>query len=238
MKSIAAIDLLNHQVVRLVKGKLDNITIYSKDPIEIAKRWKAEGADGLHIVDLDLALNTGKCNTELILKIVDLVDIPIQIAGGIRSINTINKLLDKNKLIRIVLGTIAFKDPQIIKKITKKKLCRTILAVDHNNENIMISGWKEFSGMKLFDAIDLYHKLGIDNFLLTNIDKDGTLEGADIDTIVKINKIFKDIKIISSGGISDIIDIIKLRNIKCDAVILGKALYDNRLSINQVQKVI
>ncbi|MGN6613893.1 MAG: HisA/HisF-related TIM barrel protein [Candidatus Nitrosocosmicus sp.] len=238
MKSIAAIDLLNHQVVRLVKGKLDNITIYSKDPIEIAKRWKAEGADGLHIVDLDLALNTGKCNTELILKIVDLVDIPIQIAGGIRSINTINKLLDKNKLIRIVLGTIAFKDPQIIKKITKKKLCRTILAVDHNNENIMISGWKEFSGMKLFDAIDLYHKLGIDNFLLTNINKDGTLEGADIDTIVKINKIFKDIKIISSGGISDIIDIIKLRNIKCDAVILGKALYDNRLSINQVQKVI
>ncbi|HEX5518868.1 MAG TPA: HisA/HisF-related TIM barrel protein [Candidatus Nitrosocosmicus sp.] len=238
MKSIAAIDLLNHQVVRLVKGKLDNITIYSKDPIETAKRWKAEGADGLHIVDLDLALNTGKCNTELILKIVDLVDIPIQIAGGIRSINTINKLLEKNKLIRIVLGTIAFKDPEIIKKITKKKLCRTILAVDHNNENIMISGWKEFSGMKLFDAIDLYHKLGIDNFLLTNINKDGTLEGADIDTIVKINKIFKDIKIISSGGISDIIDIIKLRNIKCDAVILGKALYDNRLSINQVQKVI
>lgn len=238
MKSIAAIDLLDHQVVRLVKGKLENITIYSKDPIETAKKWKDDGADGLHIVDLDLALNTGKSNTELILKIVDSVDIPIQIAGGIRSLNNINKMLEKDKLLKVVLGTIAFKDPEIIKKITKKKLCRIILAVDHDNENIMISGWKEFSGMKLFDAIDLYHKLGIDNFLLTNINKDGTLEGADIDTIVKINKIFKDIKIISSGGISDIIDIIKLRNIKCDAVILGKALYDNRLSINQVQKVI
>lgn len=238
MKSIAAIDLLDHQVVRLVKGKLENITIYSKDPIETAKKWKDDGADGLHIVDLDLALNTGKSNTELILKIVDSVDIPIQIAGGIRSLNNINKLLEKDKLLKVVLGTIAFKDPEIIKKITKKKLCRIILAVDHDNENIMISGWKEFSGIKLFDAIELFHKLGIDNFLLTNINKDGTLEGPDIDTLVKINKIFKDIKIISSGGISTIIDIIKLRNTNCDAVILGKALYDNCISINQVQKVI
>lgn len=238
MKSIAAIDLLDHQVVRLVKGKLENITIYSKDPIETAKKWKDDGADGLHIVDLDLALNTGKSNTELILKIVDSVDIPIQIAGGIRSLNNINKLLEKDKLLKVVLGTIAFKDPEIIKKITKKKLCRIILAVDHDNENIMISGWKEFSGIKLFDAIELFHKLGIDNFLLTNINKDGTLEGPDIDTLVKINKVFKDIKIISSGGISTIIDIIKLRNTNCDAVILGKALYDNCISINQVQKVI
>jgi phosphoribosylformimino-5-aminoimidazole carboxamide ribotide isomerase len=102
----------------------------------------------------------------------------------------------------------------------------------------MISGWKEFSGMKLLDAIDVYHKLGINNFLLTNIDKDGTLEGADIDTLVKIKNIFKDVKVISSGGISNIIDIIRLRNTNCDAVILGKALYDNRISINQVKQVI
>jgi len=113
-----------------------------------------------------------------------------------------------------------------------------ILAVDHNKENVMISGWKEFSGMKLFDAVELYQKIGINNFLLTNIDKDGTLEGPDVETIVRISKKFKDIKIISSGGISNILDIIKLRNTKCYAVILGKALYDNKISINQVQKVI
>jgi len=238
MKSIAAIDLINGQVVRLINGKLENKIIYSNDPIEIAKKWEADGVDSLHLVDLDLALNTGKNNTELILKIVDIVKIPIQIAGGIRSINTINKLLEKNKLLKVVIGTMAFKNPGIIKKISKKRLCRIILAVDHNNENIMISGWKEFSGMKLFDAIELYQNIGINNFLLTNIDKDGTLEGADVETIVRINKKFKDIKIISSGGISNILDIIKLRNTKCYAVILGKALYDNKLSINQVQKVI
>jgi phosphoribosylformimino-5-aminoimidazole carboxamide ribotide isomerase len=102
----------------------------------------------------------------------------------------------------------------------------------------MISGWKEYSGMKLFDAIKYYQKLGIDNFLLTNINKDGTLEGPDIDTLVRINNVFKDIKITSSGGISNIIDIIRLRNTKCHAVILGKALYDKQLTINQVQKVI
>ncbi len=238
MKSIAAIDLIDNQVVRLVNGKLENKTIYSNDPLEIAKKWEFEGVDGLHIVDLDLALNTGKNNTELILKIVDLVNIPIQIAGGIRTINTINKLLERNKYLNVVLGTMAFKEPEILKKITKKRLCRIIIAVDHNNENIMISGWKEFSGMKLFDAIKLFQELGINNFLLTNINKDGTLEGPDIDTLVRLNNNFKDIKIISSGGISNIIDIIKLRNTNCHAVILGKALYDKQLTINQVQKVI
>jgi phosphoribosylformimino-5-aminoimidazole carboxamide ribotide isomerase len=238
MKSIAAIDLIDNQVVRLVKGKLENKTIYSNDPIETAKKWESEGIDGLHIVDLDLALNTGKNNTDLILKIVDLVNIPIQIAGGIRTINTINKLLEKNKSLNIVLGTMAFKEPETLKKITKKKLCRVIIAIDHNNENIMISGWKEYSGMKLFDAIKYYQNLGIDNFLLTNINKDGTLEGPDIDTLVRINNVFKDIKITSSGGISNIIDIIRLRNTNCHAVILGKALYDKQLTINQVQKVI
>ncbi|MER5175580.1 MAG: 1-(5-phosphoribosyl)-5-[(5-phosphoribosylamino)methylideneamino] imidazole-4-carboxamide isomerase [Candidatus Nitrosocosmicus sp.] len=238
MKSIAAIDLIDNQVVRLVNGKLENKTIYSNDPLETAKKWEFEGVDGLHIVDLDLALNTGKNNTELILKIVDLVNIPIQIAGGIRTINTINKLLEKNKSLNVVLGTMAFKEPEILKKITKKKLCRIIIAVDHHNENIMISGWKEFSGMKLFDAIKLFQELGINNFLLTNINKDGTLEGPDIDTLVRLNNNFKDIKIISSGGISNIIDIIKLRNTNCHAAILGKALYDKQLTINQVQKVI
>jgi phosphoribosylformimino-5-aminoimidazole carboxamide ribotide isomerase len=238
MKSIAAIDLIDNQVVRLVKGKLENKTIYSNDPIETAKKWESEGVDGLHLVDLDASLNTGKNNTELILKIVDLVNIPVQIAGGIRTINTINKLLDRNTSIKVVLGTMAFKEPETIKKITKKKLSHIIIAIDHNNENIMISGWKEFSGMKLFEAIKLYQELGIDNFLLTNINKDGTLEGPDIDTIVKINNTFKDIKIISSGGVSDIIDIIKLRNTNCHAVILGKALYDKKIAIDQVQKVI
>jgi phosphoribosylformimino-5-aminoimidazole carboxamide ribotide isomerase len=238
MKSIAAIDLINGQVVRLINGKLENKIIYSNDPLEIAKRWESDGVDSLHLVDLDLALDTGKNNTELILKIVDTVKIPIQIAGGIRSLNTINKLLEKNKLLKVVIGTMAFKNPEVIKKITKKRLGRIILAVDHNKENIMISGWKEFSGMKLFDAVELYQNMGINNFLLTNIDRDGTLEGPDVETIVRINKKFKDIKIISSGGISNILDILKLRNTKCHAVILGKALYDNKLSIHQVQKVI
>jgi phosphoribosylformimino-5-aminoimidazole carboxamide ribotide isomerase len=102
----------------------------------------------------------------------------------------------------------------------------------------MISGWKEFSGMKLFDAIKLYQEKGVNNFLLTNISKDGTLDGPDVNTIVKINNIFKSINIISSGGISDITDIIRLRNTNCYGVILGKALYDKKLTINQVQKVI
>src|SRR5918993_1868337 len=101
---------------------------------------------------------------DLILKIIEAVKIPIQIAGGIRTINTVNKFLEKKKFINVVLGTMAFKEPESIKKMTRKKLCRIIIAVDHYNEDIMISGWKEFSGMKLFEAIKLYQEVGVNNF--------------------------------------------------------------------------
>ena len=140
MKSIAAIDLIDNQVVRLVNGKLENKTVYNNDPIETAKKWELEGADRLHLVDLDAALNTGKNNIDIILKIIDAVNIPIQIAGGIRTINTVNKFLEKKEFINVVLGTMAFKEPETIKKITKKKLCGIIIAVDNYNKNIMISG--------------------------------------------------------------------------------------------------
>jgi phosphoribosylformimino-5-aminoimidazole carboxamide ribotide isomerase len=175
---------------------------------------------------------------DIILKIIDSVNIPIQVAGGLRTANAINKLLDKNEFLKIVIGTIAFKEPNILKKLTRKKISRVIISVDHDNENIMISGWKEFSGFKLLDGIKFYQDSGINTFLLTNINRDGTLEGPDIETLTKINKGFKDIKIISSGGISDIIDIIKLRNSKCYAVILGKALYDKKIDIGLIKKVI
>ena len=238
MKSIAAIDLLDGQVVRLVNGKLENKTVYDDNPLEVAKKWELEGVDMLHVVDLNAALNTGKNNSEIILKIIDSVNIPVQVAGGIRTINSINRFLDIKKPIKVVIGTFAFKQPEIIQKISKKRLSRIIISVDHNKENVMISGWKEFSGIKLFDAIRFYKELGINEFLLTNIDKDGTLEGPDIETLIKINNTFKDIKIVSSGGVSNIIDILKLRNVNCYAVILGKALYDEKLKIKHVQELI
>lgn len=238
MKSIAAIDILDSQVVRLVRGKLENKTVYSEDPVEIAKKWESQGIDMLHIVDLDAALNTGKNNTEIIIKIIDSVKTPIQAAGGIRSLNSITKFLDKDNDLKVVIGTLAFKEPEIIKKIPKKKLNRIIVSIDHDKENVMVSGWREFSGMKLLEAVKFFKELGINEFLLTNIERDGTLEGPDIKTISKIHNIFGNIKIISSGGISGIIDIIKLKNTKCYAVILGKALYDNKIEISQVKKLI
>lgn len=238
MKSIAAIDLLDNQVVRLVKGKLENKTIYSDDPIEIAKKWESQGIDMLHLVDLDAALNTGKNNLKTIAKIIDSIKIPIQAAGGIRSLSSINKFLDKDQRLKVVIGTVAFREPETIRKISKKKLNRVIISIDHDKENVMISGWKEFSGIKLLEAVRFYRDLGINEFLLTNIERDGTLEGPDLKTIAKIQNIFEDIKLISSGGISNIIDIIKLKNTKCYAVILGKALYENKIEINKVQKLI
>lgn len=238
MKSIAAIDLLDGQVVRLVNGKLENKIIYYNDPLEVAKQWELQGIDTIHIVDLNAALNIGKNNSEIILKIIDTLKIPIQVAGGIRTINSINKFLDINKPIKVVIGTFAFKQPEIIQKVSKKKLNRIIISVDHDKENVMISGWKEFSGIRLFDAIKFYKEIGIKEFLLTNIHKDGTLEGPDVDTLVKINNTFKDIKVISSGGVSDIIDVLKLRNVNCYAVILGKALYDKKLNIQQVKLLV
>ena len=228
MMVISAIDLLDGKVVRLVKGDPDNKTIYSDDPVKVAERWAAEGAEMLHVVDLDAALQTGTNNRKMIYKIAASIQIPVQAAGGIRSVEIINEML-KN-VNKIVLGTIAFQDPALIGKMIKKKKERIVLAVDYRGGTVVVNGWKEKTNFSIQNAIYDFQAVGISEFLLTSVEKDGTLSGPDFSSLRHASA-FPGIKIIASGGVSSLGDILRARTAGCSSVILGKALYDRRISI-------
>ena len=228
MMVISAIDLLDGKVVRLVKGDPDNKTIYSDDPVKVAERWAAEGAEMLHVVDLDGALQTGTNNRKMIYKIAASIQIPVQAAGGIRSVEIINEML-KN-VNKIVLGTIAFQDPALIGKMIKKKKERIVLAVDYRGGTVVVNGWKEKTNFSIQNAIYDFQAVGISEFLLTSVEKDGTLSGPDFSSLRHASA-FPGIKIIASGGVSSLEDILRARTAGCSSIILGKALYDRRISI-------
>jgi len=228
MMVIPAIDLLDGKVVRLVKGDPNSKTIYSDDPVEVAERWAAEGAEMLHIVDLDAALQTGNNNRKMIYKIAASIQIPVQAAGGIRSVEIINEML-KN-VNKIVLGTIAFQEPDLIREMIKKKKERIVLAVDHRERTVVINGWREKTNFSIQNAIYDFQAVGISEFLLTSVEKDGTLSGPDFSSLQHASA-FPGIKIIASGGVSSLEDILRARTAGCSSVILGKALYDRKISI-------
>jgi phosphoribosylformimino-5-aminoimidazole carboxamide ribotide isomerase len=235
MNVIPSIDLMNGNVVRLVRGDPANKVVYSDNPIETARKWEAAGADMLHVVDLDATLRTGINNNEIVFKIIDSVKIPVQVAGGIRSINAINEMLYKNAA-KVVLGTIAYKEPDSIRQIAKKKVEKLVISIDQNNGRVMIDGWREASGYGIVGAINQFMAMGIREFLLTSIDRDGTLNGPDVMTL-SLASSFANSLIIASGGISSLEDIIRVRSAGCYSVILGKAVYEGKISIERVKAI-
>jgi phosphoribosylformimino-5-aminoimidazole carboxamide ribotide isomerase len=231
MKVIAAVDIMGGSVVRLVRGNPDDKVEYSNDPVETARRWESVGADMLHIVDLDAAFSTGS-NSELIAKISQAVRIPLQIAGGIRSLEKAEEMLSMAS--RVVIGTMAYREPEAIRKLVKKNADRVTISVDQMDGMVMVKGWKESTGTTVADAIWRFLAIGVDEFLLTSIDRDGTLQGPDVKTLADAAV---SARIIASGGISSIEDVIKIRSAGCSSVIIGKAMYDGKVSIEKVKAV-
>ncbi len=229
MKIIAAVDIMGGSVVRLVRGNPDDKVEYSNDPVETARKWESVGADMLHIVDLDAAFSTGS-NSELIAKISQAVRIPLQIAGGIRSLEKAEEMLSMAS--RVVIGTMAYREPEVVRKLVKKNADRVTISVDQMDGMVMVKGWKESTGTTVADAISQFLAIGVDEFLLTSIDRDGTLQGPDIKTLADA-AVFA--RIIASGGISSIEDVIKIRSAGCSSVIIGKAMYDGKVSIQKVK---
>ena len=232
MKVIAAVDIMGGSVVRLIKGNPADKVQYSNDPVETAKKWATVGADMLHIVDLDAAFSTGN-NSELIANISKAVRIPLQIAGGIRSIEKAEEMLSMAS--RIVVGTVAYREPEVIRKLVKKNTGRIVISVDQMNGMVMVKGWKESTGTTVADAISRFLAMGVNEFLLTSIDRDGTLQGPDIETLADAAI---SARIIASGGISSIEDVIRTRSVGCSSVIIGKAMYEGKVSIEKVKAIV
>jgi len=239
MKIIPAIDLMDGQVVRLFKGDPKNKTIYSDNPVEIAKKWESAGADILHIVDLDATLGSGE-NLKTIQEIANNTSLPLQIAGGLRSEEKISKVLDFAS--RVVIGTIAMQlkeseqDNILSDFIHTFGSKRIVISIDHIDGKIVTHGWQTNTGIDLYDATNEFVKYGFTEFLTTNVSKDGTLGGPDIESIKKICQI-ENCNVIASGGISKMQDIFDVNEINPFGVILGKALYEGLVSIEEAKKI-
>ncbi len=233
MKIVPSIDLLGGNVVRLIKGKLEQRIIYSNDPVKVAKKWEDQGADLLHIVDLDSALRTGTNNTTLISKVINSLHIPIQIGGGIRSADAIKLMLEMG-VSKVVIGTMAFKEPNSLKRIAKSLSSKIVISIDQLNGMIMVDGWRESVGIDIIQGINMFMSMGLNEFLLTSIDRDGTMTGPDVESLSTASKI-NGTNIIASGGISSILDIIKIRNTGCSSIILGRAIYEERFNVAQAK---
>jgi len=234
MKIIPAVDLMNGQVVRLYKGDPKQKTVYSDNPVEIAKKWEANGADMLHIVDLDATLGIGS-NLSIIKKILEEISIPVEIAGGLRDESLI---LDVVKISsRVVIGTLAFKDKELLKKLLlslgPEKI---VISVDHKDGEIVIHGWQDRTGIKLIKSIKEFLEMGFTEFLLTNVSRDGTLEGPDLEFLEQACQL-DNTNVIASGGISNIADIKDVKEKNAFGVILGKALYENKISIEEAKNI-
>jgi len=234
MKIIPAIDLMNGQVVRLYRGDPKQKTVYDNDPVKVAKKWEADGADMLHIVDLDATLGIGS-NLHVIKKILDETSIPIEVAGGLRDESII---LDMVKISsRVVLGTLAFKDKVLLKKLLMSLGSQKIvISVDHKDGEIVIHGWQDKTGIELIESIKEFLEMGFTEFLLTNVNRDGTMQGPDLEFLEQACN-FSNAHIIASGGISNIDDIKDVKEKNAFGVILGKALYENKISIGDAKLV-
>jgi len=234
MKIIPAIDLMEGKVVRLYKGDPNKKTIYSENPLEIAKKWESAGADMIHLVDLDATLGRGS-NFEVLRNIAKSVQIPVQVAGGFRDEKIIEKALEFAQ--RVVIGTLAFNDKAalgiLLVTYGKEKL---VISVDHNDGLIVVNGWQETTKTPLIEAVNDFKKMGFSEYLSTSIVRDGTLQGPDLEPLKRINEI-DGVNLIVSGGISNIGDVIKVKELNPFGVILGKALYENQVTIEEAKEI-
>ena len=234
MKIIPAIDLMGGQVVRLYKGDPSKKIVYSDTPVDIARRWESAGADILHLVDLDATLGMGS-NLDIVKKILDAVSIPVEVAGGLRDRSLVMEMAKLSE--RLVLGTLAFKDKSLLKSLLSdlgpKKI---VISVDHKDGEIVIHGWQKGTGVELLSAMKEFLDMGFTEFLLTNVSRDGTLQGPDLKFLERAC-LLPNANVIASGGISNIADVIDVKQKNPYGVILGKAMYENKVSIEEAKKL-
>ncbi|MEW6570353.1 MAG: 1-(5-phosphoribosyl)-5-[(5-phosphoribosylamino)methylideneamino]imidazole-4-carboxamide isomerase [Nitrospirota bacterium] len=233
---IPAVDLKDGRCVRLVQGRRDTATIYSKDPASTAKLWEKCGARLLHIIDLDGAFSGDLKNLDAIIKIRRSVSIPLQVGGGIRKIGSVINLFSAG-INRIIIGTSAIEDPEFLTECCKKYPGRVLVSIDAKDGKVAIKGWGEVTSLS---ARELAHRLeivGVSGIIHTDITRDGMLSGPDVNGISEMVEGVK-IPVIASGGISSIEDIKNLMHIKnLWGVITGKAIYTGALNLKEAIKI-
>jgi len=232
-----AIDIKDKKCVRLVKGDFDNQTEYETSPVDQAGKYKDHGFKNLHIVDLDGALTGNTVNLDIIQEIVGKYDLKIEVGGGVRSIDSITKYVDSG-VEKVILGSAAIKNKEFLKEACLKFKNKIALGLDAKDGNLYVSGWKENLNTKTLDFLKDVNDFGVSRLIYTDINRDGTKSSPNFDETIKIAKMSK-CPVIISGGVSSINDIRKakeLSNKNIEGIIVGKAIYDGDLELEELAK--
>jgi phosphoribosylformimino-5-aminoimidazole carboxamide ribotide isomerase len=234
VKIIPAVDIKEGRCVRLTQGKEDQETVYSDDPKAMAQHWDELGAQLIHVVDLDGAFQGLPKNAEIIKDIIYSSTVDIQVGGGIRSIEAIASYVNAGAY-RVILGTIAQKDPAFVAEACKQFPGKIMVGIDARDGKVAVKGWTEVSEQTAADLAQTMEPLGVAGFIFTDISRDGMLQGPNLDSIREFARATS-LPVIASGGISGIQDVVSLLSLQSDGVegmITGKALYDKRLDFKE-----
>jgi len=238
MKIFPAIDIKDKKCVRLLKGNFDNQTTYERSPFDQALKYKDAGILNLHMVDLDGALSGELVNLEIIKNIIKKLNITIEIGGGIRSIDKIQAYIDIG-VDKVILGTAAIKDPNFLKQACEIFNGKIALGLDAKKGKLSVSGWKETVNQTAEDYLKNVNNHGFSRLIYTDIDRDGTKTEPNIEETINIAKI-SSAPVVVSGGISSIEDIKKIKLLKkfnIEGVIVGKAIYDGDINLNELKEL-
>jgi phosphoribosylformimino-5-aminoimidazole carboxamide ribotide isomerase len=227
---IPAIDILGGRCVRLTQGKYEQATVYADDPVEMAHRFAAAGAERMHVVDLDAARGSAS-NREVITRLLQSAKIEVQVAGGVRSEEAVKTLLDAGAT-WVVMATAAVRDPHLFERVTFGYPERVFAALDIRDNKAAVSGWLDTDPVVLKALVGRWADLPLAGLILTCIDRDGTMSGPDLQTLQNVRKMTNH-GLEYSGGIASIDDIRRVAAAGADAVVLGKALYEGKVTLEQ-----
>lgn len=239
MQLIPAIDIKDGKCVRLTQGDIEKLDVFSLEPVDTAKKWEDMGASIIHVVDLDGAFTGKTKNMEVIEDIINAVQVPIQLGGGIRELNTIDKYFNMG-VNRVVIGTAAVKNPQLVQDAVAKYQDRIVIGIDARNEKVSVEGWVETSEISCYELAKKMESLGVKRIVFTDVSKDGMMQGPNIKSIRRMLK-ETSLKVIASGGVSCLNDLKNLKNISernLEGVIIGKALYTNKIDFKAALKLL
>ena len=239
MKIFPAIDIKDKKCVRLIKGNFDNKTEYKISPLDQASKYKDYGFQNLHIVDLDGALTGKTINLHIIQQIVSKYDLKIEIGGGIRSLDSIKQYIDAG-VEKVILGSGAIKNKEFLKEACENFKTQIALGLDAKDGNLSVSGWKENLNVKTIDFLQEINSYGASRIIYTDINRDGMKTGPNFDETLKIAEL-SNCPVVISGGVSSINDIKKakdLNNNKIEGIIVGKAIYDGDIKLDELAKEI
>ena len=229
-----AIDIRNGRCVRLTEGKFECETVFAEDPAEMAVRWSDAGAEYLHVVDLDGALAGQSANTEVIKRILAKVKIPVQVGGGIRTLENIENMLALG-VTRVILGSVAVRNPELVREACQKFPGKVVVGIDAKNGEVAVEGWGIGGGIGAVELAKKMAAVGVEHIIFTDISRDGMLSGVNVEATAELAKA-SGIKVIASGGVSSLADIKALQARAADGIegcIVGKAIYTGALDLKE-----